>query len=85
MAKTIKMSSSRSYIAILSECGMQSFMYLAEGEVQKLVEVPEVLTPKEPYSFTWLLNSLIFMLHTSVSLHLLEVNSSTISQLRRSA
>ena len=64
---------------------MQSFMYLAEGEVQKLVEVPEVLTPKEPYSFTWLLNSLIFMLHTSVSLHLLEVNSSTISQLRRSA
>ena len=85
MAKSIKMSSSRSYIAFLSECGMQSFMYLAEGEVQKLVEVPEVLTPKEPYSFTWLLNSLIFMLHTSVSLHLLEVNSSTISQLRRSA
>ena len=75
-----------SSITVLLSCLILASQGWADmGEVQKMVEVTEVLTPKEPYSFTWLLNSLIFMLHTSVSLHLLEVNSSTISQLRRSA
>ena len=80
VAKLIKTSSSRSHIAFLAESGMKSVIYLTEGEVQKMLEVPVELTPKDPYYFTWLPNSLMFMLHSSVSLHLLEVNSSTIRQ-----
>ena len=81
VAKMIKTSSSRSHIAFLAESGMQSVIYLAEGEVQKMVEVPEELAPGDPYSFTWLPNSLMFMLHSATSLHLLEINTSTISHI----
>ena len=81
VAKNIKTSTSRSHIAFLSESGMQCVIYLAGGEVQMMVEVPEELTPGDPYSFTWLPDSLMFMLHTSTSLHLLEINRSTISHI----
>ena len=81
VAGNIKMSSSQSHIAFLSEPGMQSTIYQAGEEVQKMVEVPKELAPGDPYSFTWLPNSLMFMLHSSTSLHLLLINMNTVSQL----
>ena len=81
VAGNIKTSSSQSHIAFLSEPGMQSTIYLAGGEVQKMVEVPKELAPVDPYSFTWLPNSLMFMLHSSTSLNLLVIKMNTVCQI----